>query len=341
MISALDAAGAAPDAAFAGGVRRSGRALGSPLHLTIAADALEDQERAALADLAWQAVVEVFAAVDRAMSRFREDSELTGLNRHRAEPAERVSRVLMRALCAANRAVRITEGRFDPRVTDALESIGYAGAPLGAGGVPLASARTAGSAGLPILDRLGRTGPIRLPVPVDLGGIGKGLALRWARRRVRDVLGDGDSGHLIEAGGDIAGAGSAPGGGSWRVGIEDPTGDPVPLAVIEIAGDGAVATSSVRRLHWLLDGREVHHLIDPRTGAPAVTGLRAVTVAGPDPAWAEVWSKALFVEGRRGIAALARGRALAAWWVTDDGDLEMTPSARMRTTWVASEDGRA
>ena len=60
-----------------------------------------------------------------------------------------------------------------------------------------------------------------------------------------------------------------------------------------------------------------------------------MTVAGSDPAWAEVWSKALFLEGRAGIAGLARRRALAAWWVADDGSLEMTAAARLQTLWTA------
>jgi len=62
-----------------------------------------------------------------------------------------------------------------------------------------------------------------------------------------------------------------------------------------------------------------------------------VTVFGPDPAWAEVWSKALFVGGGRAIAGEARPRVLAAWWVTDAGDLEMPAAARARTAWVEGE----
>ena len=81
----------------------------------------------------------------------------------------------------------------------------------------------------------------------------------------------------------------------------------------------------------------MHHLIDPRTGEPADGELLAVTVAGSDPAWAEIWSKALFVSGRRGIGPLARSRGLAAWWVTEAGALEMTPAARPLTEWVSTE----
>jgi thiamine biosynthesis lipoprotein len=81
----------------------------------------------------------------------------------------------------------------------------------------------------------------------------------------------------------------------------------------------------------------VHHLIDPQTGEPGGDGLLSVTVAGPDPAWAEVWSKTLFLEGRRAIAALARRRGLAAWWIAVDGTIEMTPAGRARTLWAAGE----
>ena len=81
-----------------------------------------------------------------------------------------------------------------------------------------------------------------------------------------------------------------------------------------------------------------YHLVDPATGEPADGGLLAVTVAAADPAWAEVWSKALFIAGHRRIADEARTRGLAAWWMDEDGRFEMTPAARQRTTWVAGED---
>ena len=98
-------------------------------------------------------------------------------------------------------------------------------------------------------------------------------------------------------------------GEPWQVGIEDPVageGDEAPIAVVAVRS-GAIATSSVRVRRWLApDGRPVHHLIDPVTRAPARTGLLAVTVAGADPAWAEVWAKALFLAGRRAIGEEAR-----------------------------------
>ncbi len=307
--------------------------MASPLRLTIAAAGAPDE----VVDEAWALVGATFERAEVAMSRFREDSEITRANRRTSESTV-LSRDLGRALAAADRAVRLTGGRFDPRIVDALERIGYSGAlQAPAVGTP----RTARSAppDARILNRHGRRGPVSLPIPVDLGGIGKGLALRWATHDLdRQLAGEPTvAGYLIDAGGDIAASGSPSGNDPWAVGIENPAGTPGPLAVVAIRGRGAIATSSVQRLRGVRECRTVHHLIDPRTGEPGGEGLAAVTVAGPDPAWAEVWSKALFLEGTGGIAAVARGRGLAAWWVTEAGQLEMTAAARVRTTWVASE----
>jgi thiamine biosynthesis lipoprotein len=302
--------------------RFEGRAMASPLALLAV---LEPGDRGR-APGAWSAVLDEFS--EDALSRFRGDSEVSALNRAslRGEGL-RVQRRLAIAAHACDRAHRITGGRFDPRVIGPLDAWGYAGADLGA---------VVGSAamGAPerILERLDRRS-IRIAHPIDLGGIGKGLAIRWAATRLRLA---GVNRFLLDAGGDIAVGGPGPETEPWRIGIEDPTGGSDPIAVVALQ-DGSIATSSVRRRRWVADGRVRHHLVDPATGQPADRGLLAVTVAGPDPAWAEVWSKALFIGGRARIAEEARSRGLAAWWVTADGSLGMTPAARQRTSWVLGE----
>jgi thiamine biosynthesis lipoprotein len=309
----------------------STRALGSAIRLTVRSPEPASPAAVAAAGRAWDEVRAEIDAVDHALSRFRDDSELTRLNRLAGTGrVVEVSWRLRRALAAVDRAGRLTGGRFDAGVLGALERIGEHGADLD-GGRERDPLPASGSADRPI------SRAHVPPLPVDLGGIGKGLALRWARDRALGVL-PRESGLLLDAGGDLVAAGVAPAGG-WRVGVEDPVAvdaaaaDPV---VVVIVGAGAVATSSVRVRHWRgPDGRPVHHLLDPRTGEPARTGLIAVTVAAPDPAWAEVWSKALFLTGRDGVAQDARGRGLAAWWVDDRGRLGMTPEARVRTAWAA------
>jgi thiamine biosynthesis lipoprotein len=320
--------------------RREGRALGSPLRLTV-----QPGVDPVAVDRAWTAVGAVFAEVDAAMSRFREDSEITRLHRARG-PVAGVSRLLIAALAAADRAGRVTGGRFDARVVADLERLGFAAVPQAWPGTRRAlgsAARSAaGSAGRHTdprwLRRDVRTGTVELLAPVDLGGIGKGLALRWAARRVGPIL--GEAGFLLDAGGDLVSRGLRR-GEPWSIGIEDPAGGPAPVAVAVLDRDQAIATSSVRIGRRLdPDGRPVHHLIDPATGEPGGAGLAAVTVAWADPAWAEVWSKALFLEGAAGIADAARARGLAAWWVHDQGELSMTPAARQQTSWVLAEARR-
>ncbi len=146
----------------------------------------------------------------------------------------------------------------------------------------------------------------------------------------------GAAGALLEAGGDLVARGAAPQPGPWLIGIESPLVDEE-IAVVGLDA-GAVCTSSIGVHAWTTaDGRAVHHLLDPRTGEPGGAGLVSVTVAATDPAWAEVWSKALFLEGSRGIAPRARALGLAAWWIAEDGAMEMTAAARARTAWVAGE----
>ncbi len=331
------------------------RAMGSPLRLTLVGI---DPPRA---DAAWSAVSQRIEEIEQALSRFRPTSDLVLLNQRAGDPRPiPVPRELAAALSASRRAWRVTDGLFDPRVLRDLERLGYHGVDGGGGQAGGGNGFEAAFAGRdhPRDEWLccsPRESCAAVASPVDLGGIGKGLALRWAFRTLADVLpelawrgvapvapdgapaGAGPTvGALLEAGGDLVLRGAAPDPGPWLVGVEHPARTE-PAAVIALE-EGAVCTSSITVHTWqAADGRTVHHLLDPRTGEPGGAGLVSVTVAGPDPAWAEIWSKTLFLLGELEIAARARARGLAAWWIRDDGSLEMTPAARALTGWVDGE----
>jgi len=279
-----------------------------------------------------------FAAVDVALSRFREDSEMTALNRLAGRGGVAlVSWRLRTMLAIAHRARRLTDGRFDASVVDALERIGEHGAPLECPDIQDRGSTDNGAVRL-VAPETPRASLVHIPDrPVDSGGIGKGLALRWAVAAAMGSLPEA-AGLLLDAGGDILCSGTAPTDG-WGIGVEDPIAVPgeaaESLAVYALVS-GGVSTSSVAVRNWTApDGQRVHHLVDPLTREPARTGLIAVTVAGPDPAWNEVWSKALFLGGSESIGEEARRRGLAAWWVDERGRLGMTPEARVRSAWIA------
>jgi thiamine biosynthesis lipoprotein len=327
------------------------RAMGSPLRLTVVG---VPPDRA---EAGWTVVSAAIEEIEQSLSRFRASSDLMALNARAGDPAcATVDPCLYAALAAAERAWRRTDGAFDPRVLGDLERLGYAGAAgpgdaATGGGAATARPRGAARPGPSSSSRLGafpdgrwlhrdpRRRGVAIASPIDLGGIGKGLALRWTFARLTAAvpeLGVPAAGALLEAGGDLVARGAAPQPGPWLIGIEDPAGGPEP-AIVAIEG-GAVCTSSISVHAWQApDGRHVHHLLDPRTGEPGGDGLVAVTVAAPDPAWAEVWSKALFLEGQREIGPRARSLGLAAWWTRTDGTLEMTPAARERTAWLVTD----
>jgi thiamine biosynthesis lipoprotein len=299
--------------------------MGSPLRLTLVGGSSRDAARA------WAMVRDDVERTEASLSRWREKSGLSQLNLAAGTGWVAVDGRLSAMLAASARAHRVSDGRFDPRVITRLEALGErAGIPLPEPGGGANSSK----AGWLLVDPRRRMA--RLAAPIDSGGIGKGLALRWAIDAIRRA-GLMRSGLQLEAGGDLVIHGEAPQGGAWQIGVEDPNGSRQPLAVIA-ATDGAVVTSSTAVRRWTTDdGRAVHHLIDPRTGEPGGDGLMAVTVAAADPAWAEVWSKSLFLSGRLRIGDEVRRRGLAAWWVEADGSLHLSPAARPMTAWCAAD----
>ena len=281
---------------------RYGRAMGSPLRLTLPGLCEPD------ADAAWSVVEAAFARAERTLTRFDAASPLSRLNRAVGTPVA-VPRPMARALAAAWRAYRVTSGRFDPRIIGALEDAGErAGVEL-----PPSPSRLGPAERWLWLDS--RAGVARISAPVDLGGIGKGLALHSAAAALRRA---GHDRFLVNAGGDIFASGLGPLDRPWIVGIENPTGGPGPLGTIAVV-DAAVATSSIAVRSWRdRHGRLLHHLIDPATLAPSEPVWAAVTVVDTDPVWAEVRAKVAYLAGRR-IASVVRRRR--AWWVSPLGDL--------------------
>ncbi len=247
----------------------------------------------------------VFSSWDRRCSRFRDDSELTRVNRA-AGRTTRVSSELAELVAAALGAAERTEGRFDPTVLDAVLAAGYDRdfdeLLAGARG-SLRPARPCGRWPEVRLD--GRL--LRLPedVGLDLGGIAKG----WAVDRAAEAAATaGPAWVLVNAGGDLRLAGRPPRDG-LDVGVEDPEDPDAELLRLRLHG-GALATSSITRRAW---GPGLHHLIDPATGRPASNGVLQATVWAPTAAEAEVAAKDALLRGERALADTL------GVLVTDDG----------------------
>jgi thiamine biosynthesis lipoprotein len=257
--------------------------------------------------------------VDRAASRFRDDSELARLDAAAGNWTP-ISPLLAELLAVALRAARITDGDVDPTVGGPLRVLGYdrdlAEVSPDGGFVPEPAAGWRSVE----LDR--DRCRVRVPVGVrlDLGATAKAWTADRAASAVAAATG---AGCLVSIGGDVAVAGTPPEGG-WRVRVEDVTGDPGaestgPATVVTVH-DGGLATSSVVARRWQRDGVWLHHLLDPRTGLPPVPVWRTVSAAAGSCVDANIVSTAAVVRGHR-VWPWLRAVRLPVRLVTADGQV--------------------
>ena len=242
---------------------------------------------------------------DRALSRFREDSELCNLNGDRRErvPASALMRKAVRAgIWAAERS----GGLVDPTLVGEIEAAGYRESRAGVQGVPLGEALAEAPAREPARPAPNSRwrhivvseydGTIARPpgLRFDTGGTGKGLAADIAA----DMLA-GYSRFVVDCGGDIRIGGPDALVRPFDVQVEHPlTGE---RAHVLRLSSGGVATSGLNVRIWRRpDGCYAHHLLDPATGRPAWTGLVGATALADTTLEAETLSKAALLSGPEG-----------------------------------------
>jgi thiamine biosynthesis lipoprotein ApbE len=245
-------------------------------------------------------------AIDQACSRFRPDSELSRVNAQAGRPV-RASELFIEALEVALRAAALTDGDVDPTVGLAIELAGYdrdwrlLAPPVdGQEPRPAITARVHGDWRTVKLDRANSSVRVPTGIRLDLGATAKAWAADRAAERAAAATG---CGVLVGVGGDIATCGPAPAGG-WPIHVtDDHRSDPsAPGQTISILS-GAVATSSTTVRRWSHDGHTMHHIIDPRSGAPLRSRWRTVSAAAAGCVDANIAT----------TAALVRADAAPAW----------------------------
>jgi thiamine biosynthesis lipoprotein len=248
------------------------------------------------------------AAVELACSRFRPDSELQEVHRARGRTVE-VSPLLADLVATALGAAQRTDGDVDPTVGGWLDALGY---DRDFGELrPAAERQPANESGGPVIViharpdwravRLdGRDLTLPDKVRLDLGATAKAYTADAAAAEVASSLAVGV---LVSLGGDIATAGPAPDGG-WRVLVQDGPGDP--QCTVTLPAGSAVATSSTVSRRWSSGGHTLHHIVDPRTGRPAVPVWRTATAAAARCVDANTATTAALVRGSGAVSWLRR-----------------------------------
>lgn len=252
----------------------------------------------------------LFEQVEACCSRFRPESELSRVNAA-PEEAVRVSPLLAGALEAASRARSLTGGLVDAAVGGAVRAWGYDRTFPEVVELPAAPAASPEAPLWEIRETVLRRPPGTL---LDLGGIVKG----WTCDRAVE----GGLAAVVSAGGDVRSA-------DERTRVEV-LGIGGAVAARLHLGVGALATSSSLRRRWRAGGRWAHHLIDPRSMAPAVSPVLSASAVAETAAAAEAGAKAVLLLGEDGLAWADRQPwlrgALAVW---HDGSVFATTGIRV------------
>jgi thiamine biosynthesis lipoprotein len=291
----------------------SGSAMGTRIELEFW---LED---AAAAVRLSDAVMAEMERVDRAYSPFREDSELSLVNRTAPTGWLEVSDEMFELLARSRQMSELTGGAFDVTFASVGRFYDYR-----AGEAPddatVRAALDAIDYRYVELDSQQHRVRYRHPaVHVDLGGIAKGHAVD---RGIAILLAAGVQHASLSAGGDSRIVGDRF-GQPWSVGIRHPRAEGKMTAILPLV-DTAVSTSGDYERFFVRDGIRFHHILDPETGRSA-TGAMSATVLGPDATLTDALSTSVFVLGpQKGMELINRLPGIDAVIVDVEGRLSFS-----------------
>lgn len=279
------------------------------------------------ASRAIQDIMREMRRIDAGMSPYKQDSELSRVNRYAAEHPVVISDELFQLLQRAISFSRLTRGAFDITFASAGFLYDYR-----AHKKPEAHQLAAAVSRINFHNiRLdGNTSTIdftRPGVKIDLGGIAKGYAVDNAIAHLQKL---GVENALVTAGGDTRVIGER-WGRPWYIGIRDPRREEDMVARIPLE-NVAVSTSGDYERFFEQDGVRYHHIIDPRTGDSA-RELRSVTIIGPDATTTDALSTSVFVMGLEpGLALINRLADIDAILVDNRGRLHYSNGLQRAST---------
>lgn len=170
---------------------------------------------------------------------------------------------------------------------------------------------------------------------LDLGGIAKGYTAEQVLAAMAD---EGVESAIISLGGNVGTLGLKPDGSEWTVAIENPDKSGDYLGTISLGAGYYAITSGAYERYFEQNGKRYHHILDPRTGYPAESGLESVTIVSQDGTLADALSTALFVKGVDEAADFWRAHQAEFDMILYDGEaLYVTPGLALDTALPVKE----
>jgi thiamine biosynthesis lipoprotein len=263
----------------------------------------------------------ILEEINRQMSTYLEDSELSQFNRSRDTDWFDVSPALVDVLQQAWQISSLTKGAFDVTVGPLVNLWGFGPTP-GDDQLPSDQAireamHRVGYANLQLRSSPPAIKKRRSDLYVDLSAIAKGYAVDAV---AENLLTLGIDHYMVEIGGEVRARGRNARGSLWRIAIEKPSSASRSVHTVIELNDLGMATSGDYRNYFETDGRRYSHTVDPRSGRPVTHELASVTVAHPSTMQADALATALMVLGQDAGYRFAEEHKLAAFFIVKDED---------------------
>lgn len=293
-----------------------------------------------LVEMAFAAGIRELEAVDKAMSTYKADSEVSRFNAAAVGTEVSLSLPTLTVLRTAQALAQQTQGAFDVTMKP-LETLWAQAEANDEWPTQDALRATLAKVGPTTIVLEESTARKTVPgVAVSLDAIAKGYGIDRALEAMRRV---GLQGGLVDVGGDLSCFGRPLDSEQWQIGVQSPWTDQEHIAILSPDRDDrnfAVCTSGNYRRYFTIKDRQYSHILDPRTGHPA-DAWSSVTVIAADAMTADGWATALSVLGpQQGLLVLRDQPDIEVLFVTGLPDLpEVRTSAGLRR-FVRSSDAR-
>ena len=308
----------------------TGFGLGTIVEQKVAAESADD------ANHIFFRINEILRRIESEMSYFIAESSVSQLNSSDGKGSVKMDADTFDVLETADAFYRLSGGAFDVTAApltalwrDCINSKTVPEAQTIQSLMPLVSGSYLK------LDQNSHTARIGSGQSVDPGGIGKGFAADAAMKAYREL---GVTSALINLGGNVQTLGKKVDGEPWMIGIQNPRSTRGEFIAGLTLEDESAVTSGDYEKYFVARGKRYHHIIDPKTGYPADSGLISATVLSPSSMEADALSTAVFVSGlQRGMELIKQTSRAEGILITKEKTVFITRGLKDR--FVANDDG--
>jgi FAD:protein FMN transferase len=273
--------------------------------------------------------------INRQMSHYQPDSELSRFNRAPANTPFKISPEFALVMRFSLDLFRLSSGAFDPTLAPVINLWGF-GEKTDPRAVPpetelrAALSRTGGQhLSVTTNDELVKDIP---ELTLNLSAVAKGFGVDEV---VKVLRARGLTNLYVSIAGEVMVLGHNPRGTNWQVGISSPvahwTEDDPMAAVVSLSNQAVSTSGDYQKFFTDAQGRRLCHILDPKTGWPVQHNVGGVSVVASNSMTADALATTLFVLGREaGLRFIESWTQAASLFIVreSDGSFQRIPSSR-------------